>query len=176
MKKSVLRSVKPYWIYCILEGLKNIEVGKDFPKAEDWDRMVSLYCSKDRKSLNRIPVEKRAKYARLMGKVVCKFECNDIVKAPCGAYANIGIDKSCLDVSELLDYADGKTIYGWNICDLVIYDQPKELSEFYSTAYMKKCSVCVPLCEAYTNCSRKKNRKPMTRPPQSWCYVERNDL
>lgn len=55
--QSVLRSIKPYWLYLILIGKKTVEVGKDFPKSASWNREVYLYCSKDRKSFNRIPKE-----------------------------------------------------------------------------------------------------------------------
>lgn len=63
---------------------------------------------------------------------------------------------------EILQYlGNGNTGYGWHISDLVIYDEPKTLSEFRSY-----------------NCSVKwEDGYPMPtheikRPPQSWCYVE----
>ncbi len=56
--------------------------------------------------------------------------------------------------------------YGWHISNLVIYDKPKELSEFY-----------VPVkdyWETYdpSNYINGCWQKPLQRPPQSWCYVE----
>lgn len=75
-------------------------------------------------------------------------------------------------------YGYGK-LYGWQISDLVIYDKPQELSEFYKE------------CEHYDDCHNNKcplydepigeynevwmdceGKKPITRPPQNWCYVE----
>lgn len=59
--KSVIRSAKPYWIYLILTGKKTIEVGKDFPKSKDWNKVVEMYCSKDMKSFNRVLKKEREK-------------------------------------------------------------------------------------------------------------------
>ena len=54
---------------------------------------------------------------------------------------------------EIDDYLNGEKGYGWHISDLVIYDKPKELSEFF-TPMGKRPSYM------------------LERPPQSWCYVE----
>ncbi len=70
--------------------------------------------------------------------------------------------KCCVTYEELKKYMGlgFATFYGWHISDLVIYDKPKELSEFN-----------------YYNCTVKtEDGFPMpthhiTRPPQSWCYV-----
>lgn len=53
------------------------------------------------------------------------------------------------------------------------YDEPKELSEFYTNCEGGneiRCRKCVAntgksFCETHL-------KKPITRPPQSWCYVE----
>ena len=55
--------------------------------------------------------------------------------------------KSQLTEVELLDYLGDHNGYGWHISDLVIYDHPRKLSEFYC-------------------------HKPLVRPPMDWCYVE----
>ncbi len=55
--------------------------------------------------------------------------------------------ESCLSFDDFKKYIGENfhdiPFYGWHISDLKIYDEPKELSEF-----------------------------GLTRPPQSWCYVE----
>lgn len=74
---------------------------------------------------------------------------------------------SCLTIEELRQYVGlgFSEFYGWHISNLVIYDKPKELSEFYRHD------------NTYDNAfgwmfeDREKNT-PITRPPQSWCYVE----
>ena len=66
---------------------------------------------------------------------------------------NNDLKEMCLSAQELFDYIGvGKHLYAWHISDLKIYDKPKELSEF------RKYSEWLNI--------------PITRPPQSWCYVE----
>lgn len=56
----------------------------------------------------------------------------------------------CISPEELSQYIKpDELIYGWHISDLKIYDKPKELSEF-----------------------KEPNGRKISRPPQSWCYVE----
>lgn len=55
--------------------------------------------------------------------------------------------QSCLDYDDMVNYLGNKDGYGWHIADLKIYNKPRELSEFWG-------------------------RKKLTRPPQSWQYVE----
>ena len=91
--------------------------------------------------------------------------------------------KTCLKANEIVVYLKGFYGYGWHISDLVIYDKPKELSEFYAKCnkfdldkkevYEAHCTDCgneygIAPCE-YIN---KKWCIPVTKPPQSWCYVE----
>lgn len=63
-------------------------------------------------------------------------------------------------------------IDGWHISELKIYDKPKELGEFY---IWKKCNACRDTGYESTACMYDENCKVpaiITRPPQSWCYVE----
>ena len=39
-----------------LQKEKTIEVRKDYPKASDWNKVTPIYCSKNRKSFNRIKI------------------------------------------------------------------------------------------------------------------------
>lgn len=71
------------------------------------------------------------------------------------------------ELNALLGNKDG---YGWHISDLKIYDKPRELSEFYKFCDKKNCQMCDGERE-YDVCVFGR-RKPITRPPQSWCYVE----
>ena len=62
--------------------------------------------------------------------------------------------------------------YAWQIDDLVVYDKPKELSEFYS---LKKCDSCKKSGYESAACMYDEDCKipiQITKPPQSWCYVE----
>jgi hypothetical protein len=98
---------------------------------------------------------------------------------------NNDLKEMCLSAQEIFDYIGiGKHLYGWYISDLKIYDKPKELSEFTSPrvcgnykdlpAYIHEgCNMCK---YSYTiNCMIKcriDGREPLTRPPQSYMYVE----
>lgn len=78
--------------------------------------------------------------------------------------------QSCLYYDDMVSYFGNKDGFGWHISDLKIYDKPKELSEF--------CIPCKVSCEncknpLYFECwCEEKGKKIVTRPPQSWCYVE----
>ena len=79
----------------------------------------------------------------------------------------------CLSYDEVKDYGKGKTLYGWHISDLKIYDKPKELSEFWGrknciAAATVECWNCFATCLEIEG----KHYQPLTRPPQSYMYVE----
>ena len=76
--------------------------------------------------------------------------------------------KSCVTYEELKKYIGlgFNKFYGWNISDLVIYDKPKELSEFHKVGYTETK-------ESVSWLTRdEENSWQIKRPPQSWCYVE----
>ncbi len=91
---------------------------------------------------------------------------------------------SCLSIEDLEKYAGSKNglVCGWHISNLVIYDEPKELREFIRicpewekekiTSKCLKCEhhfICNADCFEGCDCE---GELPITRPPQSWCYVE----
>ena len=202
--KAVLASLKPYYYYLVGEGIKKIEARKTYPKADDWNRETYFYMSKDKQSFARIPKEYQDKYRKHFGKVGLKWKCSEI--EPLTDYDLLyGLDEisnsdieeqSCVDIDELLRYK-GKNdfLYAWHISDLVIYDEPKLLSEFtmIDVEAVKQCKdrERVYTDPIYTNnafllggyicnkgetdwCSKCKT-KLLTRPPQSWCYVEEKE-
>lgn len=201
--KSVLISIQPKWCELIANGNKTVEVRKTKPKLETPFK-VYIYCTKGN-SLNYLKrpffdnyqkfwVDNNAfgsNVARANGKVIGEFVCNNI---DWHGLSNLIVKEdtehtlngTCLTKEEILNYLGYKKgtniyacknydFYGWHISNLVIYDKPRELSEF-----MKECklecdmrSLKVPPCEkcehliASFGCGR-----TITRPPQSWCYVE----
>ena len=80
----------------------------------------------------------------------------------------------CLTDREKQLYCKGKTLYGWHISDLKIYDTPKELSEFFAKCRIsdKKCRLCNNCFEREDSYGRYYAVKKLTRPPQSWMYVQ----
>lgn len=78
--------------------------------------------------------------------------------------------EDCLTDDELLEYGNYKSLYGWHISELKIYDEPKELSEFKKIN--RECWYA-DLGLAKRDCPECKNADCfLTRPPQSWCYVD----
>lgn len=196
--KSVLISIQPYWVFLIIARLmgwnipqeKTVEVRKDYPKASDWNNVVHIYCSKNRKSFNRIPKEYQPFMEKFLGRVIGEFVCDRIdeflvLENMTVQYCNYhNLEKSCLTYDEIANYIGAnENGYAWHISDLNIYDKPKELGEFitvcktYYSDNDDKCWGCPNLRvidgnkEAYQgNCISR--HKPLTRPPQSWFYIE----
>lgn len=78
------------------------------------------------------------------------FICNKIdnIKPANEPYGTYDIDddyvaRTCLLYGDMWNYGKGKPLFGWNISDFQLCDIPLELGMF-----------------------------EITRPPQSWCYVE----
>ncbi len=88
--KSVLISIQPYWVFLIIARLmgwnipqeKTVEVRKDCPKASDWNKVVHIYCSKNRKSFNLIPKEYQPLMEKFLGSVIGEFVCDSISILP----------------------------------------------------------------------------------------------
>lgn len=201
MSKAVLRSVKPYWIYLILTKRKTIEIGKSHPKDKHWNNKVYLYCSKDMKSFNRIPDKDREWMQKLLGRIVCEFTCEEVnlitqvsnmmsnkadyraVSADGTLLSDDTFDFAQLTKKEVAKYLDGRNGYAWHISDLKIYDKPKDLIEFRKCCKYRNDDNSCRYQEVECDCV-KFNFNPdyslniakcldyMSRPPQSWCYVE----
>lgn len=195
MNKAVMLSINPKYCELIASGKKTIEVRRTRPKKLKTPFKCYIYKTSQKykkgTGIYLYGVELKGT-AQGRGKVIGEFICDNIdtynyhkgltkfggpLGLPIGTFASYLIFENdykamCLTYDEVQDYGEGKTLYGWHISDLKIYDTPKELSEFYSTAYQKNCKPCDALCEYYPNCELKKNRKPLKRPFLSWGYVE----
>lgn len=173
--KSVLISIQPKWCELIASGKKTVEVRKTKPELKTPFKCYIYETLGYKIKLSNIC--KGAVYIGC-GKVIGEFVCDNIISAGRGNYVAIPKRESCLDALDLMDYADGKTVYGWHISNLKIYDEPKELGEFYRECeYEKDCGSCPHLyVENTPNCYETwceiDGKIPITRPPQSWCYVE----
>ena len=190
MSKSVLISIQPYWVFLIIAKKmgwnigkeKMVEIRKNYPKAETWDKTTKIYCSRDKKSFARIPKEYQTLMERLLGKVIGEFMCDAIFPMSItysDTESRIALKEfpfTCMTDKQIIDYlGNGKEGYAWHISDLKIYDKPRELSEFYKPCvYGEDSDVSCFLCDKsgyrpdmHIDCFNK-----VTRPPQSWCYVE----
>lgn len=150
MNKAILISIRPEWCELIADGKKTIEVRKNRPRLETPFK-VYIYCTKERNSYETLwtcgVIGKFSDKAN--GRIIGEFVCDNIERfdVPFPAYQNELdkriMDRSCLKYSQLHRYAGHNCLYSWNISNLVVYETPKELSEFRAT-----------------------------RPPLSWRYVE----
>jgi predicted transcriptional regulator len=173
--KSVLISIQPKWCELIANGKKTVEVRKTKPKLETPFK-VYIYMTKEyNRGINSCFYY--YKYGKVIGEFVCDKICEfEFLENDVFQYRNpVYLGQSCLTYDELINYiGENKIGYGWHISDLVIYDNPKELSEFWK---LGKCPYAYGmLCTYEGHCYRAGQEircgETLTRPPQSWCYVE----
>ena len=168
--KSVLIAIRPQWVEKIASGEKTIEVRKTAPKEVPFKAYI--YCTKEKKQDDIIWAGVCGDRGKWNGRVIGEFICNNASELDYVYYWNNGYEfATCLTYRQVADYGKGKTLYGWHISDLKIYDKPKELSEF-----SRPCSYS-GLCFSCKRTSFKKDgnllcNTKITRPPQSWMYVE----
>lgn len=183
--KSVLISIQPYWVFLIIAqkmgwdypACKTIEVRKNYPQDEAWDKTVKIYCSKNPESFKRIPERFRFLMEPYMGKIIGEFVCDKITTAEYGCYYKLATPETQISASELMKYANDKPVYGWHINNLKIYDTPKKLSEFNKPCTASDIPVDCRSCRFYfagTDFAEprcKDGERVVKRPPQSWSYI-----
>ena len=176
--KAILISIQPKWcgkICCAIghdekfniKRLKTVEVRKTKPKLETPFK-VYIYCTQDKNFT--FCTDDGEQYTHIgNGKVIGEFVCDWICEwyphhittlfgSKSGYFVLVDdLESSCLTYEELANYGNGKTMDGWHISNLVIYDKPRELREFHKPT--------LPTGLRYED-------DAITRPPQSWCYVE----
>lgn len=184
--KAIMISIRPEWIEKILNGEKTIEIRKTKPKCDlpckvyiyctkDKKHTVAPFRFVDGwfyREYNDDTSYSNGCIANMgetiNGKVVAEFQCNEIEVIKSIREKRNGLSyqyhklndrilkQSCLTEEQILDYTNGKDLYGWHIDNLKIYDKPKELSEFYKLGEYKNSFSILRL----------------TRPFQSWGYIE----
>lgn len=181
MSKAILMSINPRWCELIARGEKTIEVRKTIPKDLTPPFKVYIYMTAGDASypvtLNGAPYTCHNNGGKVViGEFVCKniYEFISIFDDDWWDISSEELDLACMTGTEFRQYAGSRTaVYGWEISDLVIYERAKSLSEFYSICpeadrswwNNDKCLECQTPCG-------EDRRKYLTRPPQSWCYVE----
>lgn len=150
--QGVMISIKPKWCKLIASGKKTIELRKSMPKL-DVPFKCYIYCTADKKDYMFVD-EHFEQYTIphvCNGKVIGEFDCNnidnyiaydfigaedadDIVRtnAKDGGYYYWIPNKNdtCLTSKNILEYGNGRTLYGWYISNLKIYDKRKSLTNF----------------------------------------------
>ena len=194
--KSVLISIQPKWCELIASGKKTVEVRKTKPKLEIPFK-VYIYETQGRTETPFVDEEGHHIF-KGRGEVIGEFVCDDIdtiqvfnnlLYCVKNSQAN-KLKQMCLTIDEVSEYLQGKHGYNWHISDLVIYDKPREWGEFYveGDCDCMNCKNCAWFdsgngynveddCNlAYKGIELHKSFKPIKRPPQSWCYVESEDM
>lgn len=146
--KSILISVKPKFAELEMNGKKTIEVRKFYIKPPF--KVVNYVTQENRKTYfnlvnhyGQIMFAPKSWDNALNGKVAYEYVVNKVDKYAydhdfdcdnCSEmmyYIHSGeLEKACLTYRELLAYGKDRTLYGWHISDLKIYDKPRELNEF----------------------------------------------
>ena len=154
--KAILISIKPKYVADILKGNKTLEIRKSKPGC-DLSADVYIYCTND----NHIGYVAN----KYVGKVVAKFTLNTVSRINWINHSYIfesgDIEHACLTMKELHQYLCGVSGYAWHIDNLEIFKQPKNLSDFKVIAQHRKPQNLIF-----------KRDNTLTRPPQSYCYVE----
>lgn len=176
--KSILLSIKPKYVELIARGEKTIEVRKTAPQEVPF----KCYIYETQGQYIKFIHGAHTKYGYGCGKVIGEFICDKVysiknrgsrfsVADEEQSVTNEIARQSCLYYDDMVSYFGNKDGFGWHISDLKIYDKPKELNEF-----SRPCSYS-GLCFSCKRTSFKKDgnllcNTKITRPPQSWMYVE----
>ena len=171
--KSILISIKPKYVELIANGEKTIEVRKSAPKEVPFKAYI--YETKGATEMPWVDEDGHFIY-KGRGQVIGEFVCDKVMfLTPLGLRGfemREEILKSiCLTNDDLNAYGGLKTLYGWHISDIKIYDNPKELNEFKRWNRTEENAPCAHTKWLYPDCKDCKACN-LTRPPQSWCYVE----
>ena len=146
--KAILMSIKAKHNRNIESGLKTSELRKCPPKCKYPIKVYTYESGFDGRH-----------------KVVNEWICRNATewRICMGVPAHL-VKRTCLSVGEIIEYSEKNydNITEMEISDLKIYDKPRELEEFgnYKTEWVQWYH------------SDDKVFYPLTRPPQSWCYVE----
>lgn len=171
---AVMLSIKPQWCELIASGEKTLEVRKNSPKLKT---PFKCYIYRTKGKVKHIL---NGKWFNMPvgGSVIGEFICDSIITMSVeysDTNSRLALKEfygTCLTDKQIIDYlGNGVTGYAWHISNMKIYGKSKELSEF-----RRPCANDL-LCE---NCAMFRNRTEtcgnvalrLTRPPQSWCYVE----
>lgn len=183
MSKAVLISIRPEWCERIASKLKTVEVRKSRPKIKPPFKCY-IYCTKFKYGeILCFPQQKT-------GKVIGEFVCDEVEEFAANPRTTHLIQTeriaraSNLGMEALVVYGlDSPRLYSWHISDLVIYPEPKELSDFIPNCRYGQDGECTGVSEV--DCPFQKRdynpdgrinivdcAKRVSRAPQSWCYVE----
>ena len=195
--KAILMSIKPKWCELIFSGEKTIEVRKTAPKLKP---PFKVYMYETQGATVTPWVDEDGHFIfKGRGQVVGEFVCDekyDIHFAGASYMINNDISltngiarQSCLWYDDMLSYLGVKGGAALHITKPKRYDTPKELEVFSRYGYKKiehkgsgyvfcdntQCRYCEPdegIAGLYRPPVCRKGGCKITRPPQSFMYVE----
>lgn len=200
-QKAVLISIQPQWCEKIAARWKTMELRKSKPNIPVPFKCY-IYQTRHKwvfKLLRGLGADNLADTLQNgFAKVIGEFMCDHIMGRCEMANADIAEQQSLVRREKILEYSGGKQVFGWHISDLVIYDEPKPLYNFKKCGALKMeeldeelCRYCAPTDygehkfsatpNGYLSCEGSwcdsayedyMENFTLTRPPQSWCYVE----
>lgn len=191
--RAIMKSVSPRICEKVANGDCTILVSKTAPKCgAPFKCYICMTATKERFYLwEYVTAYKNSKGEILDGsqKVIGEFICDKIIEwqydkghqyyvdypDDCTSYfpyLKCHSEATGLRCSEIEKLGKGKPLYGLHISDLKIYDKPKELRDFFKPCPTKEKGDCFD-CDCLADndyggiCTNN-----LTRPPQSWQYVE----
>lgn len=189
--KSVLISIQPKWCELIASGKKTVEVRKTKPKLPTPFKCYIYESSGNHRVGNEnfnVCLKGKGRKKVIGEFVVDEFDriahcgtCNNDIRLKivdnnlyCKELDYVYLNKCQLSYFDINEYSNGGDVYGWHITNLIIYDEPKELSEFQKYGALSYDDWLYGLYNGSSEGSYEKYLIPfkVSRPPQSWCYVE----
>ena len=165
MGKAVLISIRPEWCDMIARGEKTLEVRKNRPKLET---PFKCYIYRTKGKVKHI-VNGKWVDMPVGGDVIGEFICDTFVIDKTFGHDPLFNGAACMSEVECAVYSCRSPLYGWHISNLKIYDRPKMITQFKGMCRLKNsCFGCTDWNYQMADC----NGRTITRPPQSWCYVE----
>ena len=169
--KAIMISIQPQWVEKILNGEKKIEIRKSMPKCQ-LPCKVFIYCTQGT-TLVRYSGTETKQFGLLTnqvlnGKVIGEFTLKVVDDFKCSSEDFRYIEEnttSCLTFDQICEYSNGQDLFGWYIDDLKIYDEFKNINDFYRVdqKFINKIKTLGIECDG---------KETLRTPPQSWCYVE----
>lgn len=172
--KAVLMAIHPEWCEKIFSGEKTIEVRKVAPKLKT---PYKAYVYETQGATETPWVDEDGHFIwKGRGQVVGEFVCDENERFAVGSLRCDEIEElACLSYQEMIEYfykpeeLDGKTVKAGTALHITKpkrYDTPKALSEF------RKPDVWYKTETGNTSTLVHETGTTITRPPQSWMYVE----
>lgn len=178
--KAVMFSINPVWCRKIILGEKTVEVRKRFSEMRTPFKCY-IYCTLSGSNelfrevlAGDVALWNREKWADKKGHVIGEFVCDKLESFTTDYRMNKDQTErlsrqSRIPMTDLIEYeGNAPCLWGIHISDLVIYDQPKNLSDF--KPWHRECKYdhlgwAIPECEKCHGCK-------VEKAPQSYMFVE----